>query len=174
MAPLDRLLDEYRHARRHTTRLIDDLDEAAIRWRPHEDSSAIGWHLGHQAAVNHFMVRNLTAAEPSIDPKFDRLFDSATPERDRGDLPLFGETLAYREAIAASTEAIIARIAAGDVGAPRQLATIATGLLRAVVNHEYQHDTWILEVRHTIGHPLEPPAPSNGVVEIEGYWVLAP
>lgn len=33
------------------------------------------------------MVRNLTAAEPSIDPELERLMDTVTPEPDRGDLP---------------------------------------------------------------------------------------
>ena len=41
-----------------------DLTTEEVRWRPDETSSAIGWHLGHQAHVAHFMVRNLTAAFP--------------------------------------------------------------------------------------------------------------
>jgi hypothetical protein len=58
-----------------------------VTWPPKENSSAIGWHLGHQAHVAHFMIRNLTAAEPSPDPELDALMDSAQPERFRGALP---------------------------------------------------------------------------------------
>jgi hypothetical protein len=61
---LDDLRTEYDTARRHTHRIVEGLDDTEVLWRPHPDSSAIGWHLGHVAAVNHFMLRNLTAAEP--------------------------------------------------------------------------------------------------------------
>lgn len=166
------LLEEYRDAQAYTVGLIEGLEPAQVLWRPHDNSSAIGWHLGHQGAVNHFMVRNLTAAEPSFDPAFDKLFDSATPEPSRGALPPVGEILAYRDHIAASTTAIIERIRQGDVGAPEQLAIIADGLMRGVINHEYQHSAWILEVRDTmIDAPAVAPR-STGVVSVDGYFVL--
>ena len=84
---IEELLVEYDRALAYTDSLWHDLSEEELHWRPHEESSAIGWHLGHQAAVAHFMVRNLTAAEPSIDAELDALMDSATPEPDRGALP---------------------------------------------------------------------------------------
>ncbi|WUD77084.1 DinB family protein [Streptomyces sp. NBC_00510] len=62
---LTELLRQYDRARAYTDSLWQDLTADEVTWRPHEDSSAIGWHLGHQAHVAHFMVRNLTAAEPS-------------------------------------------------------------------------------------------------------------
>jgi hypothetical protein len=91
---LERLMGEYRRAQAFSIALIDGLDEEQIAWRPHPDSSAIGWHLGHQAAVNHYLVRNLTAAEPTFDADLDRLFDSATPEPGRGELPQLERILA--------------------------------------------------------------------------------
>ena len=141
------LLEEYDAAQAWSTALVADLDDDQLRWRAGEQASAIGWHLGHQAAVNHYMVRNLTAAEPTFSARFDALFDSATPEPDRGVLPSRDEIHDYRDRIAASTHATIGRIAEGRVGAPAQLALVAEGLLRAVINHEYQHDAWVLEVR---------------------------
>ena len=84
---LDELVAELHRAWAFTDALWLDLTDAEIRWRPNESSSAIGWHLGHQAAVAHFMVRNLLAAEPSPDPELDALMDSATAESARGDLP---------------------------------------------------------------------------------------
>lgn len=87
MREIDALLREYDRARAYTDQLWKDLSPQEITWRPEEDSSAIGWHLGHQAHVAHFMVRNLTAAEPSPDPELDDLLDSARPERLRGSLP---------------------------------------------------------------------------------------
>ena len=81
------LLDELDRSNAYTNDLQSGLTPAQIAWRPNAESSAIGWHLGHQAAVAHFMLRNLVAAEPSIDVDIDRLMDSATPERQRGDLP---------------------------------------------------------------------------------------
>lgn len=84
------LLVEYDRALAYTDELWLDLKADEVRWRPHEQSSAIGWHLGHQAAVAHFMVRNLTAAEPSPDAELEPLMDSATPEQGRGELPDLG------------------------------------------------------------------------------------
>ena len=170
---LNDLLVEYELARTYSHDLIADLDPDQIAWRPHDDSSAIGWHLGHQAAVNHFMLRNLTAAEPSLDPALDTLFDSATPEPDRGALPSLDEILAYRRSIGERTSATIGRIISGDVGAPLQLTVIADGILRAVVNHEYQHDAWVLEVRETLTEEPAPLPRSTRLDSVEGYWILS-
>ena len=74
------LREEYDLARRYTRSLYEDLPEPDVQWRPKPKSSAIAWHLGHQAAVNHFLLRNLFDAEPSIEPRFDALFDAANPE----------------------------------------------------------------------------------------------
>lgn len=167
------LLDEYDIARAHTAARHVDLTDAEARWRPHDDASGIGWHLGHQAAVNHYLVRNLTAAEPTLDATFDHLFDSATPEPDRGDLPPLDAIVAYREAVADRTHHVARRILGGEVGAPAQLRGILAGVLTAVVNHEYQHDCWIDEVRAVIGKPPAPAPRSRRLVEVEGYWVLA-
>lgn len=172
MGNVEVLLEEYNVARAFSERLVNGLSGEQIAWRPHVDSSAIGWHLGHQAAVNHFMVRNLTSAEPSKNSGFDALFDSATPETDRGQLPAIDEILAYRSAIAASTTSIIDRIATGNVGAPAQLGHIAEGMLRSLINHEYQHDTWVLEVRRDLGLSLAPEIPSSNVRDVDGYWMV--
>ena len=170
---LNRMLREYDLARNYSESLIDGLTDDQCAWRPNEQSSGLGWHLGHQAAVNHYMVRNLTAAEPSFNQSFDALFDSATTEPQRGNLPPMEQVLEFRAAVAKSTTSIVNRIASGDVGAPTQLTTIAEGLLRAVINHEYQHNTWVLEVRNEVAETLNPAQPSENVIDIEGYWVLS-
>ncbi len=169
---LGSLLDEYRAAQRYSLALIEGLDSEQIAWRPHENSSAIAWHLGHQGAVNHYMVRNLTAAEVTFDANFDRVFDSATPEPGRGDLPGLEAIVSYRSSISKSTVAVVERIAAGDVGAPQQLTQIATGLMGAVINHEYQHAKWIGEVASAMLDRVEPVPESSGLVQVEGYWML--
>ena len=170
---IEDLLDEYDRALDYSDSLWLDLTEEEVHWRPHEESSAIGWHLGHQPAVAHYMVRNLTAAEPSPDPDLDRLMDSATPERDRGDLPPLDRLRAYREAVADRVRFRIGAIASGDVGAPAQLGLVARGLLVAVINHEYQHDQWIGEVRSgDLGKEL-PPRPTSPLLStIDGYLVV--
>ncbi len=174
-ATIQQLLAEYDRALDHTTSLWHDLTEEQVRWRPDEQSSAIGWHLGHQAAVAHYMVRNLTAAEPSPDPGLDALMDSATAEADRGDLPGIDRLAAYRAAVADRLRFRIGNIANGDVGAPAQLDVIGRTLVVAVVNHEYQHAQWIGEVRERdLGRAL-PARPSSPLLtEIDGYCVLAP
>jgi hypothetical protein len=171
---LAELMAEYEQARDYTLGLIAELDDGAIRWRPREQASGIGWHLGHQGAVNHFMIRNLTAAEPSVDPTLDALFDSATPEPCRGQLPPVAEILDYRDTIAARTRAIIERIATGDVRAPAQLTIVATTLLVSLINHEYQHDCWIGEVRATLGCSASPDPMSTRLTTIDGYLILDP
>jgi hypothetical protein len=94
-ASLAELLVEYDRARAYTRDLWSDLSEDEVRWRPHANFSAIGWHLGHQPAVAHFMVRNLTAAEASLDAELDALMDAATGEPDRGDLPTLDRIVDY-------------------------------------------------------------------------------
>ena len=174
MQEIGELLREYDRARAYTDALWRDLSPDELTWRPHENSSAIGWHLGHQAHVAHFMIRNLTAAEPSPDPELDGLMDSAQPERFRGALPTVARLSAFRDVVAERVHARIGDIDAGRVGAQAQLTIVAAHLLTAVINHEYQHDQWIGEVRaHDLGHAL-PPDPDSGTVHrVDGYLVLA-
>ena len=169
---LDDLLAEYDLARAFTDSLVAPLDDGALTWRPHADSSAIGWHLGHQAAVNHYLMRNLTAAEPSLNPLFDRFFDSAGPEAARGDLPPVDEIIDYRQAVATRTHDVLARIRAGRTGAPDQLRTVAALVLATLVNHEYQHDCWIAEVIETQGLASGTRPRSDRLQNVDGYWVL--
>src|SRR5262249_29794597 len=102
---LEMLRDEYDQARRYTHSLYADLSEADVQWRLEPKSSGIGWHLGHQAAINHFLLRNLLAAESSLNPQFDALFDASTPEELRGQLPALRAIVAYREGGARPTHA---------------------------------------------------------------------
>ncbi|MGW0813081.1 DinB family protein [Streptomyces viridiviolaceus] len=173
MYELEVLLREYDRARGYTDELWKDLTPDEVVWRPREDFSAIGWHLGHQAHVAHFMIRNLTAAEPSPDPALDALMDSALPEQFRGALPTVRRLTAFRETVAERVHARIGDIAAGKVSAPTQMTIVATHLLTAVINHEYQHDQWIGEVRSEhLGHALPTDPDSDRVRRIDGYLVL--
>ena len=174
MYELDGLLREYDRARAYTDQLWKDLTPDEVTWRPDERSSAIGWHLGHQAHVAHFMIRNLTAAEPSPDPELDGLMDSANPEQFRGALPTIERLTAFRDTVAERVHARIATIAAGNVGVPTQMTIVATHLLSTLVNHEYQHDQWVGEVRtKNLGHPLPPDPDSDMLSRIDGYLVLS-
>lgn len=167
------LLREYDRARAYTDELWKDLSPDEVTWRPSEHSSAIGWHLGHQAHVAHFMIRNLTAAEPSPDPELDALMDSAQPERFRGALPTVKRLTEFRDTVAERVHARINDIAVGRVAAPAQLTVVATHLLIALINHEYQHDQWIGEVRaNDLGHALPPDPDTGQVSRLDGYLVL--
>lgn len=169
------LLTEFDQAKAYTDSLWEDLSVDQVHWRPNENSSAIGWHLGHQAAVSHFMVRNLTAAEPSLDVELDALMDGATGEPARGDLPGLDRIRTYRDQAAERLHFRMTNIARGDVGAPKQLALIATGLIVAVTNHEYQHSQWIGEVRsRDLGEALPARPTSDLLVEVDGYLVVDP
>ncbi len=171
---LSELLVEYDRALAYTGDLVDGLTADEVAWRPDEQSSAIGWHLGHQPAVAHFMVRNLTAAEASLDPELDALMDSATAEADRGDLPDLTRLARYRDGVAERVRFRIGNIDDGNVGAPNQLRVIAGTLLIAVINHEYQHDKWVGEVRaEAHGHDLPPEPTSDHLATIDGYLVVA-
>ncbi|MEU1707876.1 DinB family protein [Streptomyces sp. NPDC005706] len=173
MHEMDALLREYDRARAYTDELWRDLTPDEVTWRPNENSSAIGWHLGHQAHVAHFMVRNLIAAEPSPDPELDGLMDSANPERFRGALPTIQRLTDFRTTVAERVHARMGDIAAGRVGAPTQLTIVATHLLTALINHEYQHDQWISEVRgNDLGHVLPPDPDCDSVRRIDGYLVI--
>ncbi|QOV34997.1 DinB family protein [Streptomyces ferrugineus] len=169
------LLREYDRARAYTDALWKDLTPDEVTWRPHEDSSAIGWHLGHQAHVAHFMVRNLTAAEPSPDPELDGLMDSANPEKFRGALPTVERLATFRDTVAERIHTRMNAIAGGHVGAPDQLTIVARHLLIALINHEYQHDQWIGEVRaNDLGHDLPTDPDTDQVTRLDGYLVLNP
>lgn len=171
---LKALLDEYDRALSYTNELWADLSVDEVHWRPSEDSSAIGWHLGHQPAVAHFMVRNLTAAEPSPDPGLDGLMDGATAEPDRGLLPDLARLADYRTNVAQRVHFRVGNIDAGMVGAPTQLRSIAETMLTAIINHEYQHSKWIGEVRNgQFGHALPETPTSDLLTELDGYTILA-
>lgn len=173
MHEVTELLREYDRARTYTDELWKDLTTEEVLWRPRENSSAIGWHLGHQAHVAHFMIRNLTAAEPSPDPEFDALMDSAFPEPLRGALPAVNRIRTFRETVAERVHARMTAIAGGKVAAPDQMTVIATHLLTALINHEYQHDQWIGEVRsQAFGHALPPDPGTDRVCRLDGYLVL--
>jgi hypothetical protein len=173
MFDLPDLLREYDRARCYTDQLWTDLSADEVNWRPRENFSAIGWHLGHQAHVAHFMIRNLTAAEPSPDPELDPVMDSANPEPGRGRLPDLARLAAFRTDVADRVHARIEAIRDRRVGAPRQLTVVAQTLLTVLINHEYQHDQWIGEVRaDNLGHPL-PDRPKSGLLtELDGYLVV--
>lgn len=171
---LETLLDEYDTALTHTAALFEDLDDDELYWRPNANSSAIGWHLGHQALVAHFMIRNLTAAEPSPDPGLEAVMDSATPETARGDLPDRARLVAYRSAVAERVRHTTRRIDAGEIGVGDQLRIIATGLLVAVIDHEYQHSVWIAEVRgRDLARSVPSPPGSPLLTMVDGYTVVS-
>jgi hypothetical protein len=173
MHSVTELIEEFDRSQAYTLSLWSDLNESQVHWRADENASGIGWHLGHQAAVAHFLVRNLTAAEPSLDTELDKLMDSATPEAERGKLSDLQRLADYRSAIAERVRFRIGNIDSGNVGAPTQLRTIATGLLTTVINHEYQHSKWIGEVRnevHCLDLAAEPA--SKWLTFVDGYVLL--
>ncbi len=170
---LPELLVEYDRALAYTDDLWRDLSVDEVHWRPHPESSAIGWHLGHQPAVAHFMVRNLTAAEPPIDAALDRLMDSATAERARGDLPGLDRIRRYRDDVADRVRHWVGTIDRGDVGAPAQLRFIAETMMISIINHEYQHSKWVGEVRsEQFGHALPDAPTGDALATIDGYVVI--
>ena len=167
------LMAEYDKALAYTDELWKDLTQEEVYWRPDENSSAIGWHLGHQAVVAHFMVRNLTAAEPKIDPRFDEMMDSATPEPERTPLPPLHLIESFRADVARRVHFRVGNINRGHVNAPTQLRSIATVMLTSIINHEYQHSKWIGEVRQgQFGHPLPDLPQSDLLSEIDGYAII--
>jgi hypothetical protein len=166
------LREEYDLALQYTRSLYEDLPERDVQWRPIEKSSAIAWHLGHQAAVNHFLLRNLFDAESSIEPRFDALFDAANPEENRGDLPPLADIVAYRQAVAARTHARLEELLDAGPAAPVQRKRALQTILINLINHEYQHDCWIGEMRQTRGYSIPRTAPSQGVRSVDGYWML--
>jgi len=170
---IDDLLSTYDQALAHTDELWTDLTIDEVHWRADENSSAIGWHLGHQPAVAHFMVRNLTAAEPSIDVGLDTLMDSATPPSDRGNLPDLEQLRFYRDTVADRVRLRVGDIRDGNVEAPDQLAVVAKVLLVSLINHEFQHSKWIGEVRTEVhGHAL-PATPTSPMLSvIDGHSVV--
>jgi hypothetical protein len=173
MTEIAELLAEYDRARAYTDELWRDLAADELHWRPEEEFSPIGWHLGHQAHVAHFMVRNLTAAEPSPMPDLDGVMDSANPEKLRLPLPAPARLGEFRTTVAERVHARIGAIAAGSVGAPAQLGIVARTLLTAIINHEYQHDRWIAEVRERdLGRPLPDTPRSDRLQTVDGYLVV--
>jgi hypothetical protein len=143
-----------------------------VQWRPAPKSSGIAWHLGHQAAVNHFLLRNLIDAEPSLNPQFDALFDAANPEEKRDDLPSLAEIVAYREVVARRTHAHLDALLTASHPAAQQLAQAMGPILVSLINHEYQHDCWVREVRAMLGRAKPDVVWSSRVRQVDGYWVL--
>jgi hypothetical protein len=100
--------------------------------------------------------------------------DSANPEQFRGALPTVERLTWFRDTVAERVHARIGDIAGGRVSAPNQLAVVARHLLVALINHEYQHDQWIGEVRaRNLGHALPPDPDTDLITRLDGYLVLA-
>jgi hypothetical protein len=119
------------------------------------------------------MIRNLTAAEPSPMPDLDGVMDSANPEKLRLPLPAPARLNEFRDTVAERVHARLETIGAGDVGAPAQLKIVAQTLLTAIINHEYQHDKWIGEVRaDNLGLPLPDGPVSDRLCTVDGYLVV--
>jgi hypothetical protein len=54
-----------------------------------------------------------------------------------------------------------------------QQATYALGaLLVSLINHEYQHDCWVREMRVLLGREIPDVVWSRAVRQVDGYWVL--
>ncbi|MEU4234997.1 DinB family protein [Nonomuraea sp. NPDC026600] len=173
MYEIPQLLAEYDRARAYTDELWRDLTVEELHWRPEQNFSPIGWHLGHQAHVAHFMVRNLTAAEPSPAPDLGDLMDSANPEANRLPLPDPRRLADFRATVGERVHARMNAIGAGDVAAPAQLKIVAQTLLMTIINHEYQHDRWIGEVRNRdLGHALPDDPISDLITTVDGYLVV--
>ena len=101
--------------------------------------------------------------------------DSALPKRFRGALPTVQRLSAFRDTVAGRVHARIGDIAAGKVSARTQLTIVANCLLTALINHEYQHDQWISEVRAGhLGHALPADPDSDHIRRIDGNLVLHP
>jgi len=171
---LETLREEYDLALQYTRGLYEDLSEADVQWRPIEKSSAIAWHLGHQAAVNHFLLRNLFDAEPSIEPRYDALFDAANPEENRGTLPSLADIVAYRGTVATRTHVRIEELLDAARAAQAQRRQAMQSILINLVNHEYQHDCWIGEMRQARGHSVPATIPSRRARKVDGFWMLPP
>jgi hypothetical protein len=45
-------------------------------------------------------------------------------------------------------------------------------LLVSLINHEYQHDCWVREVRALRGRATPDTVFSSRVRQVDGYWVL--
>ena len=161
---LAELLEEYERALAYTDRLWTDLTPDELRWRPNEHSSAIAWHVGHQAAVAHYLVRNLMAAEPLIDPELDSIMDSSTHEPDRGDPPGIERLARYRATTARRVRFRVDNLAIGRVCRP-SFGEYATTMMTAIVNHEYQHSKWIGEVRSDTLHKPLPDTPDSTAID---------
>jgi hypothetical protein len=170
------LRDEYELARRYTHSLYEDLSDTELHWRPAPQSSSIAWHLGHQAMVTHVLLRNLIAGEPSLQPQFDTLFDAANPQEQRGNLPSTGEIIAFRDAVAARTQAHLATVLedgqAAAHNAVQQITRIIVPIVVSLINHEYQHDCWIREMRALLSRDKPDSVFSARVRHIDGYWGL--
>ncbi len=170
------LRDEYYLARRYTQSLYEDLSDFEVYWRPASKCSSIAWHLGHQAMVTHLLLRNLIAGEPSDNPQFDLLFDAARPQEQRGDLPALADIVAYRETMAARTHAHLATVLEGNRtvahDAAQQVARILVPIVMSLINHEYQHDCWIREMRAGLKRDKPDAILSQRVVQRDGYWGL--
>lgn len=55
------------------------------------------------------------------------------------------------------------------------MTIVARHLLTTPVNHEYQHDQWIGEVRaRDLGQPLPDDPAADTVIRVDGYLVLNP
>jgi hypothetical protein len=139
-----------------------------VSWRPTPDSSAIGWHLGRARRSLHAG----TSAPPTSPGPAHALMDSAS-------LNPAAETCQLDQ-LAAFRRGRSTRIHALDDchrrsrcrRTPRSNRTVGRHLLTLLINHEYQHDRWIGEVRSDL--PRTAAGPSGACLTlVDNYLTLA-
>jgi hypothetical protein len=99
--------------------------------------------------------------------------DSAHPKRTEAICRSRTGIADYRTAVAKRVHVRVGDIDQGRVGTRNQLRVVGQHLLVALINHEYQHDQWISEVRHRdLGHDLPAHPVSERLTEIDGFTVV--
>jgi hypothetical protein len=168
------LLAEYARALAYTDSLRSDLTPDEVRWRPNELSSPIGWHLGHQATIAHFIMRNMGGVtEPSPAPDIEPMMDSTSPVLLRGQLPDLDRLIRLRTTVADRVQTRIATIAGGTGPGAAPMRSIGAALLISMINHEYHHDQWIAQVRSKgLGHELPDPPASEFLSAQDHFLVI--
>lgn len=79
----------------------------------------------------------------------------------------------FRGDVARRVKFRVGNINRGHVEAPTQLRSIAVVMMTSIINHEYQHNKWIGEVRNDQFGRAVPEVPESELLdEIDGYPVI--
>lgn len=149
------IADALKVARNKTLELLASIPDAQLNLRVHDFYSPIGWHFGHIGMTEEYWVCTHALNQPPSNPDYSFLFANLpeNPKDNRVHLPSREEIIGYLKATRKTT---LEALKTADLELDSSLITDGYAWEFAL-QHEYQHQETIVELRHLLSKQFMPP-----------------